>query len=220
MAPITRQQSKSKAPAKKQKLKLPKEPELTIVETTTVSPDGKRQSLILPTLKKPGTYLKRGSRFFVDAQDPFVFDANQKYLQFSVRGIPKPQGRSAPMRYGNMVSTSKGDQNELASLIKNVMSRKIGRMPKCFFDDSDTVVRCIYAFPSREGQKTSALPDIDNLEKFLFDAFQTSGLISDDKNIRGMVHGKKCEHPVGSKTEKLAGTGGYFIVVKHDADFP
>ena len=80
MAPTTRQQFKSKSAAKKQKLKMPKEPELTIVETTTVSPDGKRQSLILPTLKKPGTYKKRACKFYVDTEDPFIFNATQKYL--------------------------------------------------------------------------------------------------------------------------------------------
>ena len=186
-------------------------PPLSILSRKVIDADWNPQIIIYPTLKSPAMYDRDKYRFWATCRDDFTCNPESRTLKFWIRGRPLPQKRSYRGRNGNMVSESKSAQNELASLIENLLKyRNGGEFPTWYRDSHRINLNCLYVFPA--GSRHPAVcADIDNLQKFVFDAFQTSGLIRDDADIQCSKHKKVTDHFFNERTYFLRETGGYYF---------
>ena len=184
---------------------------LSIVSRRRIDKDFNPEIIIYPTLKTPAMYDRDNYRFWATCNDDFQCNPDDRTLKFWIRGCPLPQKRSFRGRNGNMVSASKSAQNELASLIENLIKhRNEGEFPTWYRDSHRINLHCLYIFPARS-RHPAVCADIDNLQKFVFDAFQKSGLIRDDADIQCSKHKKVTDHFPDERTYFLRETGGYYF---------
>ena len=189
------------------------EPELTILSGTVFDENGSEQTTIYPTLNTPDRYRRNGYRFSAVLQDPFKFVANENELglMMMIRGRPIPEARPAIGRNGNVYVPTRAARLELSSTIRNLLFAQLCCHPEELRGERTVWMTLIFAYPA--GTNLNSVGDFDNLTKFATDAIEAAGIVSNDRQIRGGVIDRVVDHPAGSMTEKLAGTGGYIFIL-------
>ena len=97
---------------------MPRVPAVSILSEAAVDQDGITFTKIYPTLKLPSTYDRDGYKFFAIKEAPFVLTDQDHSVTFHIYGQPRPQKRGFRSGVGNHnhFSSSKADQDELASV--------------------------------------------------------------------------------------------------------
>jgi len=194
------------------------EPELSVVATKEQGPLGNFETIVYPTIRSPKWYDKNGTKFFTNAADPFVCDEVDGVLSFFIRGIPIPQGRSWRGKNGNAYSKTRAAQQELASVIKNLMNFNLGSVPLFFLNRSSIHLKITCAFlPRSPRSHPGNYADVDNLAKFALNRLEEGWIFENDKNIQRLNISKSLDHRSERlPTFLLRETGGYFIEILLD----
>ena len=203
---------------------MPRLPAVSILSEAAVDQNGITFTKIYPTLKLPSTYDHDGYKFFAIKEAPFVLTDQDHSVTFHIYGKPRPQKRGFRSRFGsrNHFSSSKADQDELASVIHNLFEchlRGRGTL-RWFLGDNPLHVDSHYHFPDphkpTRRANWSKYGDIDNLQKFLFDAMQRARLIGDDRNIVSSNSRKMIARTDGDLNGNFVKHGGYAIKLMLD----
>ena len=129
-------------------------------------------------------WTSRRRNFVVKASDGF--QADSEGIAFTIHGRPPTQLRYRTGWNGRRYSPSKPVQDELRSLLRNVLVAK-GLPAFRFRDNQPLLVDCCFAFPPNGSRNDG---DLDNLVKFLLDSLQDAkrstvcrGLFKNDSQI-------------------------------------
>ena len=192
------------------------EPALALLREDAIEGPNRLIVIIYPTLHLATTYNARGYKFYAVLQDNFNFivDTETCFLKFMVRGIPMGESRPAPGRNGNVYVPTKPHRAELASTIKNLLDDRLGYLPLSFCGQREVKATFKYFFP-RDINRTR-IADTDNITKFVKDAIEMVGLVTNDRHINE-EHARRIEFGqrgfVGD--EYIQATGGIVIELKH-----
>ena len=169
-----------------------------------------------PTLHLATTYNVRGYKFYFVLEDPFTLkvDAETCYLKLMVRGVPMGESRPAPGRNGTFYVPTKPHRAELASTIKNLVMEKVGFLPLSFSGQREVKATFKYFYPRTINR--TRIADTDNITKFVKDAIEMAGLVTNDRHINE-EHARRIEFGqsgfVGD--EYIKATGGIVIELQH-----
>ena len=192
------------------------EPAVTLRFADAVEGDNRLITIGYPTLHLATTYIARGYKFYFVLEDQFTFkvDAKTCYLKLMVRGVPMGESRPAPGRNGNVYVPTKPHRAELASTIKNLLDDRLGYLPLSFCGQREVKATFQYFFP--RGINRTRIADTDNITKFVKDAIEMAGLVTNDRHINE-EHARRIEFGqngfVGD--EYIKATGGIVIELKH-----
>ena len=192
------------------------EPALALLREDAIEGPNRLITIIYPTLHLATTYNARGYKFYSVLQDNFNFivDTETCYLKLMVRGIPIGESRPAPGRNGNVYVPTKPHRAELASTIKNLVMEKVGFLPLSFSGQREVKATFKYFFPKDINR--TRIADTDNITKFVKDAIEMAGLVTNDRHINE-EHARRIEFGqsgfVGD--EYIKATGGIVIELKH-----
>ena len=192
------------------------EPALALLREDAIEGPNRLITIIYPTLHLATTYNGRGYKFYAVLQDNFNFivDTETCFLKLMVRGIPMGESRPAPGRNGNVYVPTKPHRAELASTIKNLVMEKVGFLPLSFSGQREVKATFKYFFPKDINR--TRIADTDNITKFVKDAIEMAGLVTNDRHINE-EHARRIEFGqsgfVGD--EFIKATGGIVIELKH-----
>lgn len=175
-----------------------------------------RVTMIYPTLRRPDTYQSQGYKFWAVLQDPFCFQLAVRTwsLKMMIRGIPVGEARPVTGRNGNVYVPTRPARCELASTIRNLVIRHVGYLPLTFCGDRKVRARFAFFYPG--GINRNRIADTDNLTKFVKDAIEMVGIVSNDAQIND-EHAVRVEAGGREEGESyIKETGGIIIVLEHD----
>ena len=206
---------------------MPRLPAVSILSEAAVDQDdGITFTKIYPTLKHPSTYDAHGYKFFAIKEAPFFLTDQDHSVVFHIYVMPCPQKRGFRSGFAsrNHFSPSKADQDELASVIQNLFECHLlrGRGTLRWFQGGYPLqVESHYHFPDphkpTHRANWSKYGDIDNLQKFLFNAMQRARLIGNDRNIvSSNSRNKIISRTDGDMNKNFVMHGGYAIKVMLD----
>ena len=196
---------------------MPVVPALSIFSAPGKDRDGNPVTDIFPTVRSPTHYEKKGYLFW-SVEEAHFYNTFESSVAFQIFGKPLPQKRGF-LRRANYVVSSKPAQNELASVIENLFLVKMGgSLPTWFHGDVCVSVNVKYIYPDPRNEhirpNSAKYADVDNLQKFVLDALQKSGLLGNDRSVTKSTHEKIIAKPQVPLTLDFLNTGGYCIRIK------
>ena len=191
------------------------EPAFTLRLEHAIEGDNRPITKLYPTIRLATTYIAQGYRFWAVLEDPFSFkvDAETCSLKLMVRGIPVGESRPAPGRNGNVYSPTKPIRAELALTIKNLLDEKLGYLPLSFCGQRQVMARFMYFYPGNLNRNRIA--DTDNITKFVNDAIEMVGLVTNDREINDEHAARIDGGQRVAGDEYIKETGGIVIELQH-----
>ena len=192
------------------------EPAFTLRFEHAFEGDNRPITKIYPTIRQATTYIAQGYKFWAVLEDPFSFkvDSEACSLMLMVRGVPMGESRPASGRNGNFYVPTRPHRAELASTIKNLVMEKVGFLPLSFSGQRQVRASFMYVYPRNINR--TRIADTDNITKFVKDAIEMAGLVTNDRQINE-EHAQR----VDGGQEGFAGddyikeTGGIVVNLQH-----
>ncbi len=192
------------------------EPAFTLRFEDAFEGDNRPITKIYPTIRLATTYMVRGYKFWAVLEDPFSFkvDAETCSLILMVRGVPMGESRPAAGRNGNFFVPTRPHRAELASTIKNLVMEKVGFLPLSFSGQRQVKATFRYLYPRNINR--TRIADTDNITKFVKDAIEMVGLVTNDRQIVE-EHALRVDpgQRVFAGDQYIKETGGIIINLQH-----
>ena len=192
------------------------EPAITLRFEDAFEGDHRPITKIYPTIRLATTYIAQGYKFWAVLEDPFSFkvDAEACSMLLMVRGVPMGESRPASGRNGNFYVPTRPHRAELASTIKNLVIEKVGFLPLSFSGQRQVKASFMFIYPRNINR--TRIADSDNLTKFVKDAIEMAGLVSNDRHINE-DHAVRVDGDEGgfAGDQYIKETGGIVVSLQH-----